>query len=1079
MKYPCLSRFLFHVSRCVPVIAFLLIVTLSIPQSVSAQLVEIPDPNLEKAIRERLELSDEVPITQTEMLRLKRLIAKNAQIADLTGLEYATNLNHLVLSANEIQDITPLAGLINLDSLNLHKNPITDLFPLSHLTQLTYLNLTGVPIKDLTPLANLTQLKELHLGRCQIRDLTPLSNLTQLMVLNLNNNQIVDVSPLANLTQLTDLTIASNPITDFRPLLELNLQNVDIDIHKSHELASSEIETPDLNLERAIREQMGLPSEVPLTQLVMSQLTVLTARRKQIADLTGLEYATNLKKLVLSVNEIRDITPIGMLTNLNSLTLRENPITDLTPLGNLTNLTYIDLAEIKVSDISSLANLTELRQAVLGRMLLRDITPLGKLVNLTYLNIRFNQIEDISPLANLTQLEELYISDNQILDCSPLEGLSLTVLERDDFCVDVVSREIVEIPDPNLRQAVGATLGLPDEDLLTEGEMSRLVRLKAKEAGIEDLTGLEHALNLKTLDLAANEIRDITLLRTLTKLNFLILGGNPITDLTPLGNLTNLTYINLAGIKVSDISPLANLTQLRQAVLSHMRLRDITTLGKLVNLIQLNIKHNQIEDITPLANLTQLQELHIFYNRILDFTPLDGLSLVTLTRDEVCLTPNSPIKPRLENRNFPSTLKAFGDPVLNRPELSKEERIALHDLWLRGVHFQKTSQGYQLTGNIEGLTAERDALLALNPNMIFLAAIRQQDAQAPTQYPEDWFGWLRDDEGNPIRNPKHPNVYLMDITLPEVQDIIVEQAISVDKCGLFDGIFFDQWREDGGSLRDFSVDPAPLLRPPETDREARLAILQRIRANVPDDFLILCNRKRAKFKRSAPYINGAFMETFQDYPGGYTYDGLIEIESTLLWSENNLQEPQINFLEGWGIASESPDSPANKRWMRVFTTMSLTHSDGYVLYNIGALRTGGLEHAHHWYNFWDADLGQPIGEKGQLYAEIPGLFIREFDNGWAVYNRSGKPQTITLTASATPVSDRGSNAASTTHLLPDLDGEIYLKAPNPADVNGDRVVDILDLILVANSFGTSVGDVNKDGTTNMLDLTLVAQQFSQ
>ena len=42
---------------------------------------------------------------------------------------------------------------------------------------------------------------------------------------------------------------------------------------------------------------------------------------------------------------------------------------------------------------------------------------------------------------------------------------------------------------------------------------------------------------------------------------------------------------------------------------------------------------------------------------------------------------------------------------------------------------------------------------------------------------------------------------------------------------------------------------------------------------------------------------------------------------------------------------------------------------------------------------------------------------------------------------------------------------------------GDGRVNILDLILVAQGFGTPSGDVNRDGVTNILDLTLVAQQF--
>ena len=69
--------------------------------------------------------------------------------------------------------------------------------------------------------------------------------------------------------------------------------------------------------------------------------------------------------------------------------------------------------------------------------------------------------------------------------------------------------------------------------------------------------------------------------------------------------------------------------------------------------------------------------------------------------------------------------------------------------------------------------------------------------------------------------------------------------------------------------------------------------------------------------------------------------------------------------------------------------------------------------------------------------------------------------------------------ASLTHLLPDLDGEIYLKTPSLADVNGDGAVNILDLVMVANGFGKSTPDPNGDGVVNILDLVFVAQQFSQ
>ena len=55
--------------------------------------------------------------------------------------------------------------------------------------------------------------------------------------------------------------------------------------------------------------------------------------------------------------------------------------------------------------------------------------------------------------------------------------------------------------------------------------------------------------------------------------------------------------------------------------------------------------------------------------------------------------------------------------------------------------------------------------------------------------------------------------------------------------------------------------------------------------------------------------------------------------------------------------------------------------------------------------------------------------------------------------------------------------------PVPWDLNGDGIVNILDLVLVANQFGESgdnlSGDVNMDGKVNILDLVAVANQFGK
>lgn len=58
----------------------------------SAQEEWMPDPNLQQALREVLELPDEIPLTQIEMQRLTRLDVYQKEITDLSGIEHAANL---------------------------------------------------------------------------------------------------------------------------------------------------------------------------------------------------------------------------------------------------------------------------------------------------------------------------------------------------------------------------------------------------------------------------------------------------------------------------------------------------------------------------------------------------------------------------------------------------------------------------------------------------------------------------------------------------------------------------------------------------------------------------------------------------------------------------------------------------------------------------------------------------------------------------------------------------------------------------------------------------------------------------
>ena len=335
-------------------------------------------------------------------------------------------------------------------------------------------------------------------------------------------------------------------------------------------------------------------------------------------------------------------------------------------------------------------------------------------------------------------------------------------------------------------------------------------------------------------------------------------------------------------------------------------------------------------------------------------------------------------------------------------------------------------------------------------------------------YPEDCPYWIRDANGNIFRSTidgKPANSGFIDFTHPHIQNRIVQQVIAVSKCGLYDGIFFDYWNEHWPVLEGRTL---------EAELQAREAILRRIRANTQPNFLIMGNTNYRTIPKTAPFVNGGFMETVVPYnrTGTELKDTLIRVENALRWMEANVREPHINGLEGSAIPTQQPDSPMNRRWMRAITTLSLTHSDGYVTF-IDRVRDS------FWYDFWDADLGRPVSAKAQLYDDnILGLYIREFTNGWAVYNHSGVPQVITLPEEVQGVA---SGLLGTEHALVNLDGEIYLRAKpkNPADVNRDGVVNILDLTIIVRGFGTDSleGDVNGDGLVNILDLVFVANQF--
>ena len=432
------------------------------------------------------------------------------------------------------------------------------------------------------------------------------------------------------------------------------------------------------------------------------------------------------------------------------------------------------------------------------------------------------------------------------------------------------------MPDPNLRQAVREEFDIPDEIPIHPGDMARLTHLRT-ERDIQSLKGLERAINLEFLQISRCEVSDLTPLAGLENLQVLKLNKNRITDIASLSGLVNLQHLALQNNQISDISPLLRLGNLQNLRVEGNQIADISPLAGLVNLQELGVGHNQVVDVSPLAGLIGLRRLNLEHNFISDLTPLVPLTnleillifgnpiplghqftvevphLKAAVAGAICEIPvpsyTTSVTERINTRDYPSAFlshKRAGDPEQYPGTFDQFIRYdfsfgfePFHPL-TRPHTFNSPFGGAVRGGDLGAIAklpqVHRDAIRE-NPNMIFIVEIAYFDGRF-LNLPDDSPYWFRNPDGTiahrpgPLDaqgNPKWIDEPLLNFTHPDVIEIIIQRTVAIAKCGLYDGIWLDRWHPDfGGELSH--------LVTPEDERNARLQILQGIRANVREDF---------------------------------------------------------------------------------------------------------------------------------------------------------------------------------------------------------------------------------------------------
>ena len=481
----------------------------------------------------------------------------------------------------------------------LGKSPNSNL-TVSDMLQLATLTVNSANIRELTGLEHASNLTTLSLNRNNLSDIAPLTGLSKLTTLSLNNNRISDVTPLAALAELQTLSLENNDLADATPLSGLTqLETLALDNNRlwnvSAFIGMSELRTLSL-------ENNGLSDVAPLTSL---------------RQLKTLELKGNL----LSYPSLHTHIPA---LQVRGATVRFDPRTPTT-LVNISGThgvagTAVPVI-VEVQDAQGLG--------FSGVPVTFTVTAGGGQLNAS------NVIADSRGSARTT------LTLGPVPGKNTIRAVAAEVLRPVSFsitAVDTNSRVIVR--DTNLRTKIIETLGKPQGVQLTAGDMLGLTQLDARNANIQNLTGLEHAHNLTSLNLNgeyiegegtvnSNTISDFSPIAGLTRLTRLNLSLCGLSDASFVSGLTQLTELHLGRNTISDISPLANLIQLNQLSLWNNTISDVSPLANLKKLTYLFLNSNSISDISPLAKLTQLTDLLLGSNSISDVSPLANLKKLT------------------------------------------------------------------------------------------------------------------------------------------------------------------------------------------------------------------------------------------------------------------------------------------------------------------------------------------------------------------------------------------------------------------------------------------------------------------
>ena len=144
-----------------------------------------------------------------------------------------------------------------------------------------------------------------------------------------------------------------------------------------------------------------------------------------------------------------------------------------------------------------------------------------------YLTVSANAADAVPLLNNLQAIQ--VAANGSIGANSYTTALALRAFAASAGKDLAAQRDIVNVPDQNLRNAINQALGKNALDNLNKGELANLITLNIAGRNVKSLVGLEAAVNLTYIDASNNLIASTTPISGLTNLAKVILTNNPVT----------------------------------------------------------------------------------------------------------------------------------------------------------------------------------------------------------------------------------------------------------------------------------------------------------------------------------------------------------------------------------------------------------------------------------------------------------------------------------------------------------------------------------------------------------------------